>query len=45
MEEGSFIHYSNSMGAVTALLYSAKNNFINCVIADSPFANLKQLAV
>lgn len=31
------------MGAVTALLYLAKNEGIKCVVVDSPFKSLKAL--
>ena len=32
------------MGAVTALLYAERDPFINSLVLDSPFSNLKELA-
>ena len=35
--------WGRSMGATTALLYTAKNPKISCLILDSPYANFKKL--
>jgi len=35
--------WGRSMGAVTAIMYSAKNSNIACVVLDSPFAKFKRL--
>ena len=32
------------MGAVTAILYAAKDPFLNGIVLDSPFSDLKQVA-
>lgn len=37
--------WGRSMGAVTALRYAAIDKRICCVISDSPFSNLKELAL
>ena len=36
--------WGRSMGAVTALMFSAKNPSISCLILDSPFISFNQLA-
>ena len=35
--------WGRSMGAVTAIMYSAKNPGISCVVLDSPYATFKRL--
>ncbi len=36
--------WGRSMGAVTAILYSANDPSMACVVLDSPFSNLRTLA-
>jgi pimeloyl-ACP methyl ester carboxylesterase len=36
--------WGRSMGAVTAIMYAAKDPSIRCLIGDSPFSSLKRLA-
>jgi pimeloyl-ACP methyl ester carboxylesterase len=37
--------WGRSMGAVTAIMYSAKDPTINAIVCDSPFSSLRGLAV
>lgn len=35
--------WGRSMGAVTSIMYASRDPSIQCIVADSPFANLRQL--
>ncbi|CCW67946.1 unnamed protein product [Phytomonas sp. Hart1] len=42
-EVSSIAIWGRSMGAVTAIMYAARDPSINCIVCDSPFSSLKEL--